>query len=100
MQDEPISINSMKVSFDSAKAFEGIASSVVIEVPESLHGCLHPMEVLNAARECLIQAFKTVVDHMNDQDILKHIEIFLVASTDLHKLIKKSDDLETSKDIH
>ncbi len=100
MYEEPISINSMKVSFDSAKAFEAIASSIIIEVPESLHGCLHPMEVLNGARECLIQAFRTVVDNMTDPDILKHIEIFLVASSDLHKLIKRDPNIEISKDIH
>jgi hypothetical protein len=94
-------INEIKVSFDSAKAFQGIASCIVIEVPESLHSHIHPSEVMNVARECLISSFRTIVEGMADLEILKHLEICLIACTDLHKLIdKKFVTQPEGKDIH
>lgn len=101
MADEQISINELKVSFNLARAFEGIASSIGLHVPESLHGHLHPSEVVNAARNCLIESFKTIIDSMADAEIQKHLEIYLIASTDLHKLIdKKFVTAPDTKDIH
>ena len=101
MADEQISINELKVSFNSARAFEAIASSITLEVPESLHGYLHPSEVVNAARNCLINAFKTIVESMGDAEIQKHLEIYLIASSDLHKLIdKKFVGVPEGKDFH
>ena len=101
MEDARISINELKVSFDSARAFEAITSSIALEVPESMWGHLHPSEVVNAARNCLINAFKTIVESMGDAEIQKHLEIYLIASSDLHKLIDKKFAAEPeAKDIH
>ena len=87
MDDEQIFTKELKVSFDSAKAFESIASAIALEVPKSLHGSLHPSEVIDVARKCLVSAFKTIIDNMGDAQIQKHLECYLIAVSDLHKTL-------------
>lgn len=75
------------VTFDSAAAFESIASKISVTVPESLEGKHTPGEAIDIAKEALISSFKTLIQGMNDDKVVKHLVAYFTATSGLSKII-------------
>ena len=99
MESQPITTNELKVTFDLDAALEWIASAINVEAPIAMHSTLHPSEVVKVARDCLVSAFRDLVDALGDADVQEHLQCYFIATSDLHKLIDKKLQ-PVNQDIH
>jgi hypothetical protein len=77
----------LNVEFDSAAAFEAIVSKISVTVPDSLEGMHTPGEAIDIAKAALISSFKTLIQGMNDDKVVKHLVAYFTATSGLSKMI-------------